>query len=73
MTSQDQALTFGSDKSRFFEFKRGVSDKNLGPLVKTIMTRCIHCTSLYVLRLKSRVWVYWVQLIAEKKPKLVYT
>ena len=41
---QDQALTFGSDKSRFFEFKRGVSDKNLGPLVKTIMTRCIHCT-----------------------------
>jgi NADH dehydrogenase (ubiquinone) Fe-S protein 1 len=41
---QDQALTFGSDKSRFFEFKRGTSDKNLGPLVKTIMTRCIHCT-----------------------------
>ena len=44
MYLQDQALTFGSDKSRFFEFKRGVSDKNLGPLVKTIMTRCIHCT-----------------------------
>jgi NADH dehydrogenase (ubiquinone) Fe-S protein 1 len=41
---QDQALTFGSDKSRFFEFKRGVVDKNLGSLVKTIMTRCIHCT-----------------------------
>merc|ERR1711939_881231 len=41
---QDQAMLFGSDKSRFFEFKRGVSDKNLGPLVKTIMTRCIHCT-----------------------------
>jgi len=41
---QDQALTFGSDNSRFFEFKRATSDKNLGPLVKTIMTRCIHCT-----------------------------
>ena len=41
---QDQALAFGSDKTRFYDFKRGVLDKNLGPLVKTIMTRCIHCT-----------------------------
>ena len=41
---QDQAMIFGSDRSRFFERKRGVEDKNLGPLVKTIMTRCIHCT-----------------------------
>ena len=41
---QDQAMVFGSDRSRFFERKRGVEDKNLGPLVKTIMTRCIHCT-----------------------------
>ena len=41
---QDQALTFGSDKSRFFDFKRGVIDKNISPLIKTIMTRCIHCT-----------------------------
>jgi len=41
---QDQTMTFGSDISRFYGFKRGVEDKNLGPLIKTIMTRCIHCT-----------------------------
>ena len=37
-------MMFGSDRSRFFYSKRGVEDKNCGPLVKTIMTRCIHCT-----------------------------
>jgi NADH dehydrogenase (ubiquinone) Fe-S protein 1 len=37
-------MTFGSDRSRFLEVKRTVDDKNLGPLVKTVMTRCIHCT-----------------------------
>lgn len=41
---QDQALAFGTDRSRFFEPKRGVENKNCGPLIKTIMTRCIHCT-----------------------------
>jgi NADH dehydrogenase (ubiquinone) Fe-S protein 1 len=41
---QDQTLIFGSDRSRFYEAKRTVEDKNYGPLVKTIMTRCIHCT-----------------------------
>lgn len=41
---QDQSMAFGSDRSRFFEGKRGVEDKDLGPLVKTVMTRCIHCT-----------------------------
>jgi len=41
---QDQALVFGSDRSRFYETKRTVENKNYGPLVKTIMTRCIHCT-----------------------------
>ena len=41
---QDQAVLFGSDSSRFYDYKRGVEDKNCGPLVKTIMTRCIHCT-----------------------------
>ncbi|KAL6775693.1 NUOS1 [Auxenochlorella protothecoides x Auxenochlorella symbiontica] len=41
---QDQAMAFGSDRSRFTEVKRAVVDKNLGPLVKTVMTRCIHCT-----------------------------
>jgi len=41
---QDQAMVFGSDRTRFYDFKRGVEDKNVGPLIKTIMTRCIHCT-----------------------------
>lgn len=41
---QDQAMAFGSDRSRFNEMKRSTEDKNLGPLVKTVMTRCIHCT-----------------------------
>lgn len=41
---QDQAMIYGSDRGRFFEFKRTVQDKNVGPLIKTIMTRCIHCT-----------------------------
>ena len=41
---QDITLNFGSDRSRFFEIKRGVEDKQCGPIVKTIMTRCIHCT-----------------------------
>ena len=41
---QDQTMIFGSDKSRFFFKKRGVEDKNCGPFIKTIMTRCIHCT-----------------------------
>lgn len=41
---QDQTKTFGSDYSRFFFTKRGVEDKYCGPLIKTIMTRCIHCT-----------------------------
>jgi NADH dehydrogenase (ubiquinone) Fe-S protein 1 len=41
---QDQALVFGSDSGRFYDYKRGVENKNCGPLVKTIMTRCIHCT-----------------------------
>ncbi|XP_026219856.1 NADH-ubiquinone oxidoreductase 75 kDa subunit, mitochondrial-like [Anabas testudineus] len=41
---QDQSMQFGSDRSRFTEGKRAVEDKNLGPLIKTIMTRCIQCT-----------------------------
>src|SRR5690606_23710191 len=41
---QDQAMAYGVDASRFHENKRAVEDKYLGPLVKTIMTRCIHCT-----------------------------
>jgi len=42
---QDITMTFGSDRSRFYEFsKRAVFDKNVGSFVKMIMTRCIHCT-----------------------------
>lgn len=45
---QDQSMAFGSDRGRFvdnaFSGKRAVEDKNIGPLVKTVMTRCIHCT-----------------------------
>ncbi len=41
---QDQAMAYGSDSSRYHENKRAVRDKYMGPLIKTIMTRCIHCT-----------------------------
>ncbi len=41
---QDQAMAFGVGGSRFAENKRAVEDKNLGPLIKTAMTRCIQCT-----------------------------
>ncbi len=41
---QDQAMAYGVDASRYQENKRAVEDKYIGPLVKTIMTRCIHCT-----------------------------
>jgi NADH-quinone oxidoreductase subunit G len=41
---QDQAMAYGVDKSRYIENKRAVEDKYIGPLVKTTMTRCIHCT-----------------------------
>lgn len=41
---QDQSMVHGSDRSRSVERKRGVEDKDVGPLVKTVMTRCIHCT-----------------------------
>ncbi len=41
---QDQAMAYGWDRSRFEENKRAVKDKEFGPLIKTIMTRCIHCT-----------------------------
>ena len=41
---QDQAMAYGVDASRYQENKRAVEDKYVGPLVKTIMNRCIHCT-----------------------------
>ncbi len=41
---QDQAMAYGVDTSRYAENKRAVEDKYIGPLVKTTMTRCIHCT-----------------------------
>ena len=41
---QDQSMYYGVDKSRFVENKRQVNEKYMGPLIKTQMTRCIHCT-----------------------------
>ena len=41
---QDQSMYYGVDKSRFVENKRLVKEKYMGPLIKTQMTRCIHCT-----------------------------
>ena len=41
---QDQAMAFGMGRSRYLENKRAVIEKNMGPLISTIMTRCIHCT-----------------------------
>lgn len=41
---QDQSLFFGVTKKRFYNFRRVVVNKNIGPIVKTVMTRCIHCT-----------------------------
>ncbi|HSR72402.1 MAG TPA: NADH-quinone oxidoreductase subunit NuoG, partial [Kiloniellales bacterium] len=41
---QDQAMAYGTDRSRYEENKRAVKEKYMGPLIKTIMTRCIHCT-----------------------------
>ncbi|HEX6120384.1 MAG TPA: NADH-quinone oxidoreductase subunit NuoG [Dongiaceae bacterium] len=41
---QDQAMAYGYHSSRYKEAKRAVTDKEFGPIVKTIMTRCIHCT-----------------------------
>lgn len=41
---QDQSFFYGTTKKRFYNLKRVVSNKDLGPIVKTVMTRCIHCT-----------------------------
>ncbi len=41
---QDQAVAYGRGGSRYHENKRAVTEKYMGPLIKTIMTRCIHCT-----------------------------
>lgn len=41
---QDQSVAYGRGASRYHEHKRAVTSKSMGPLIKTIMTRCIHCT-----------------------------
>jgi NADH-quinone oxidoreductase subunit G len=41
---QDQAMAYGFDRGRYRENRRAVKDKYWGPLIKTVMTRCIHCT-----------------------------
>lgn len=41
---QDISQVYGYNQGRFMEYKRAVEDKEIGPLVKTVMNRCIHCT-----------------------------
>lgn len=41
---QDISVSYGSDQSHYNELKRAVEDKDIGPKIKTVMTRCIHCT-----------------------------
>lgn len=41
---QDETIIYASDRSRFFIFKQTIEDKACGPIIKTIITRCIHCT-----------------------------
>lgn len=41
---QDQSVAYGGDRSAYHEFKRAVDDKDIGSKIKTVMTRCIHCT-----------------------------
>jgi len=41
---QDQSIAYGRGRSRYHEEKRAVTQKTMGPLIKTVMTRCIHCT-----------------------------
>ncbi|MDA5193745.1 NADH-quinone oxidoreductase subunit NuoG [Govanella unica] len=41
---QDQSVAYGAGDSRYDEHKRAVEEKHMGPLIKTVMTRCIHCT-----------------------------
>lgn len=41
---QDEAMAYGRGASRYHENKRAVQEKYMGPLIKTVMTRCIHCT-----------------------------
>ncbi|WP_226017044.1 NADH-quinone oxidoreductase subunit NuoG [Novosphingobium sp. FKTRR1] len=41
---QDQSVAYGRGGSRYHEHKRAVTEKTMGPLIKTVMTRCIHCT-----------------------------
>jgi len=59
---QDITLVFGSDRGRFYEFsKRSFTNLNsCGPFVKTVMTRCIHCTRCVRFCLKLAVLLIWV-------------
>lgn len=57
--SQDQAMIYGSDRGRFYEYKRSLEDKNKGPLVRTLMTRCIHRTR----RIRSATEIAGVEIL----------
>ena len=66
---QDQAMAYGFDASRYAEKKRAVKDKELGPIVKTIMTRCIHCTRCVRSPRKSPVSAPWVLSTVARTPR----
>ncbi len=66
---QDQAVAYGFDRSRFEENKRAVQDKELGPLIKTSMNRCINCTRCVRFRKRLRAMMKWVSSFAANMPK----
>jgi NADH-quinone oxidoreductase subunit G len=61
---QDQAMAYGMDRGRYHENKRAVRDKYMGPLVKTIMTRCIHCTRCVRFATEVAGWRSWARSAA---------
>ena len=63
---QDQAVAYGRGGSRYEENKRAVTEKYMGPLIKTIMTRCIHCTAVSVSVRTSREWTRSARSIAAR-------
>lgn len=68
---KDQSMTFGTDRSRFLDDKRAVEDKNIGPLIKTIMTRCIHCTRC--VRFASEVRLMCISYLSKAASSIIKT
>ena len=56
-------MGYGLDGSRFSENKRAVDNKHMGPLISTVMTRCIHCTRCVRFATEVQAFLSWEQLI----------